>query len=477
MSGKPGMSVALLMRYGAQLLPFADAATPDLPLARLLRLSLFQVSIGMTMVLLSGTLNRVMIVELDVSAGLVAAMLALPVVLAPARALIGYKSDTHRSYLGWRRVPYIWFGSLMQFGGLAIMPFALLLLSPEADAPKFVGVLGAALAFLLAGAGVHTTQTAGLALATDLAKPESQPRVVALLYVMQLVGMTVSAVVIGQVLADFTAVRLIQVVQGAAVIAFALNMVAMWKQEARSTSRTAHNLERPKFATAWRELRQSGQVLRLLTGVACGAAAFGMQDILLEPYGAEVLGMGVGATTTLTALMAGGSLAAFGLAAYLLARRYDIYRIAAYGALAGIAGFAVIVFAGPMRSAEVFRAGIVCIGFGGGLFSVATLTAAMTIAKSNANTGMALGAWGAVQATATGLAMAAGGIARDIVAPLSESGALGAALHDRSAPYLIVYHVEIALLFAALVAIGPLVRRVDSRLPADGKLGLAELPG
>ena len=56
---------------GPRFLPFADAATPDLPLSRLLRLSLFQVSVGMALVLLIGTLNRVMIVELGVPASLV----------------------------------------------------------------------------------------------------------------------------------------------------------------------------------------------------------------------------------------------------------------------------------------------------------------------------------------------------------------------------------------------------------------------
>ena len=87
-------------------LPFADAATPELPLGRLLRLSLFQVSVGMAVVLLIGTLNRVMIVELGVPAWLVAVMVALPLVFAPFRALVGFRSDTHRSVLGWRRVPY-----------------------------------------------------------------------------------------------------------------------------------------------------------------------------------------------------------------------------------------------------------------------------------------------------------------------------------------------------------------------------------
>ena len=66
---------------GTRFLPFADAATEEVPLSRLLRLSLFQVSAGMTLVLLVGTLNRVMIVELGVPASLVSVMLAIPLIL------------------------------------------------------------------------------------------------------------------------------------------------------------------------------------------------------------------------------------------------------------------------------------------------------------------------------------------------------------------------------------------------------------
>ncbi len=49
--------------------------------------------------------------------------------------------------------------------------------------------------------------------------------------------------------------------------------------------------------------------------VGLGTAAFSMQDILLEPYGGQILHLPVGATTTLTAMMACGALAAFALAA------------------------------------------------------------------------------------------------------------------------------------------------------------------
>jgi BCD family chlorophyll transporter-like MFS transporter len=108
---------------------------------------------------------------------------------------LGFRSDHHRSLLGWRRVPYIWGGSMTQFGGLAIMPFALIVLADPGAGPAWLGPLAAALAFLLVGAGLHTTQTAGLALATDLATENTRPAVVALLYVMLLIGTIGSALV------------------------------------------------------------------------------------------------------------------------------------------------------------------------------------------------------------------------------------------------------------------------------------------
>ncbi len=78
-------------------LPFADAASAGLPMPRLLRLSLFKFTMGITTALMIGTLNRVMIVELGVAAWLVSMMLALPLLVAPFRAVTGYHSDVHVS--------------------------------------------------------------------------------------------------------------------------------------------------------------------------------------------------------------------------------------------------------------------------------------------------------------------------------------------------------------------------------------------
>ncbi|MDX2233894.1 MAG: BCD family MFS transporter [Hyphomonadaceae bacterium] len=461
-----------------RLLPFADSATRELPLGRLLRLSLFQISAGMVAVLLTGTLNRVMIVELGVSGVLVSLMVCLPLVFAPLRALIGFRSDTHRSVLGWRRGPYIWFGSMLQFGGLAIMPFALLILSGDTHGPVVVGHGAALVAFLLVGAGMHTAQTAGLALATDLAPADARPRVVALLYLMLLVGMLVSAIVLGGLLAEFSAVRLIQVIQGAAVVTLVLNVAAMWKQEARNPALTSQPLstEARDFSAQWRDFVGGGRASRLLVAVGLGAAAFGMQDVLLEPYGAQVLQLGVGQTTALTALWAGGMIAGFARAAHDLTRGGEPHRIAGYGAVAGAAAFATVIFSGAVQSTPLFCIGVAGIGFGGGLFAVGTLTAAMALAREG-RSGLALGAWGAVHATASGIAIAVGGGLRDVVAALTETGRFGAAFSGPFTAYSFVYHIEIFLLFAMLVAIGPLARHAPSDdRRAQSRFGLADFP-
>jgi BCD family chlorophyll transporter-like MFS transporter len=466
-------------------LPFADAASPDLPLARLARLALFQVSVGMATALMVGTLNRVMIVELGVGAWLVALMVALPLLVAPLRALVGFRSDTHRSFLGWKRVPFIWFGTLLQFGGLAIMPFALILLTGTTPLQLWSGHAAAALAFLLAGAGLQTAQTAGLALATDLASEASRPRVVALMYVMLLLGMLGAAAVFGVALAEYSHTRLVQVVQGAAVATVLLNGIALWKQEPRSARRprAAAETQREDFRATWARFAGQPRTKRFLVAVGLGTAAFSMQDIILEPYGAEVLNLPVGATTLLTALMAGGAIAAFALAARRLARGADPYRVAAGGAVVGLAAFSAVIFADPLASPLLFRAGAVLIGFGAGLFSVGTLTAAMGLdtpaADGRNHHGLVLGAWGAVQACCAGAAIALGGVLRDAVNGLAHAGLLGEALAGPGAGYGVVYHLELLLLFATLIAVGPLVRRASAapRPASPEKFGLADLPG
>ena len=467
-------------RWPVQWLPFADVASADLPLRRLLRLSLFKVTMGMITALLIGTLNRVMIVELGVSAWLVSLMLALPLLVAPFRAITGYRSDTLRSAFGWKRVPFMWGGTMGQWFGLTIMPFALLVLSGQGAVavPAWVGQAAAALAFLAVGAGLQTSQTAGLALATDQASAETRPKVVALMYVMLLAGAVGGSIVFSLLLADFSPQRLVQTVQGSALFVLVVNAVALWKQEPRNPQRAAamKATPPPPFREVWRRFIDNGRTRRFLWATGLGTMAFNMQDIVLEPYGGEILKLSVGATSALTGMLAGGALIGFVLAGRLLARHADPLRLAAYGALSGLPAFSAVIFSAPLDAGWLFRVGALGIGFGGGLFAVGTLYTAMRM-EEGGFTALALGAWGAIQSTAAGLAMFFGGALRDLVSALASTGALGPGLSGPATGYSVVYHVEILLLFITLIAIGPLVGRkaIDLSQPAQ-TFGLAELP-
>ena len=306
----------------------------------------------------------------------------------------------------------------------------------------------AALAFLLVGAGVHMVQTVGLALATDLVPEKDQPKAVGLMYVMLLLGMVVSALVFGWLLEDYTPGRLIQVIQGAAVTTVALNLIALWKQEARDRTRAMAPPPREDFVAAWRGFVVLPGAKQLLAVIALGTAGFGMADVLLEPYGGQVVGLSVAQTTRLTAIMAAGSLVGFGLASRVLGNGAEPLSVAFRGALAGIPGFVIVMVSAALPMPGMLQVATLVLGFGAGMFAHGTLTATMRSAPPE-RVGLALGAWGAVQATAAGLAIAIGGLVRDVIA------VQGGAAADA---YLPVFAAEIVLLMLAAVFVAPLVR-------------------
>jgi BCD family chlorophyll transporter-like MFS transporter len=473
MSASTRSLVAQWARLGPRFLPFADAASDDLPLPRLLRLSLFQVSVGMALVLLVGTLNRVMIVELKLPAALVAVMVSLPVLYAPARALVGFRSDNHRCALGWRRVPFIWMGTLLQFGGFAMMPFALLVLAGAGDSaqwPAWLGPAGAGLAFLLVGAGLHTTQTAGLALATDLSPRDRHPQVVGLMYVMLLLGSVGGALVFGLLLRDFSPGRLVQVIQAAAVTTLVLNGLSLWKQEMRRPNRGAPAVAAPQpdFVEALRHYAATPATRLRLGAIALGTLGFGMQDVLLEPFGGRVLGLSVAQTTGLTAALAGGCVVGLAIASGVLSRGAMAARVALAGAACGSLAFVALMLSAALGSVPLFVAAVAMVGLGAGLFGHGTLTMTMNSATPQ-QAGLALGAWGAVQATAAGLGVLAGGLGHDLASAAASSAGLGVAAGAPAFGYLSVYALETALLIATVGVLWMLAGfgRSPGRLSSD----------
>jgi BCD family chlorophyll transporter-like MFS transporter len=120
------------------------------------------------------------------------------------------------------------------------------------------------------------------------------------------------------------------------------------------------------------------------------------------------------------------------------------------GALIGIPGFGAIIASSMGGGIPMFLAGTFATGLGAGLFGHATLTATMRGAPKD-QIGLALGTWGAVQATAAGLSVALAGIVRDLMVGAGQGTGLSA-----HAPYNVVFTIEIVFLALAIMVALPL---------------------
>jgi BCD family chlorophyll transporter-like MFS transporter len=103
---------------------------------------------------------------------------------------------------------------------------------------------------------------------------------------------------------------------------------------------------------------------------------------------------------------------------------------------------------------------VLLIGCGTGLFGHGTLTATMRFAPAD-QVGMAMGAWGAVQATAAGFGAALGGVLRD----LGRDVAIFVSLPKIANGYVAVYLLELLLLAATLAIMMPMLRAHSATSP------------
>jgi MFS transporter, BCD family, chlorophyll transporter len=422
---------------------------------RIFRLGLFQFGMGLSLAPISGTLNRVLINELGIAAAAVGLLLALHYFVSPARALIGFRSD-HERLAGRWRTPYLVLGALLTYGGLATAPFSLILLGGGGGLPFWAAFPICLLIFLAYGIGVNIAETIYLALVSDLTPPHERGRVVGVLWVMLVLGTVLGSLLIGELLLEYSHIRLIQVMQGSALAFVFLTFVALLNQERLKANGELADVQEParpreSLPASLRRLAAHAALRRLFVVLSLATVGFAVHDVLLEPYGAQVLAMSVAATTRLTALWGGGMLAAITAAGWLIWRGRPAWQVIAAACLIGTAGFAVVTLAaGPDRVAA-FLSGVVLIGMGRGLLIIGGLSLVMGLSDRD-HAGLFLGLWGISQALAQGVGTIAAGVTRDLFARFVPTPALG---------YQVVYLTALTLLALAALRLLLLQRRGD----------------
>jgi BCD family chlorophyll transporter-like MFS transporter len=368
-----------------------------------LRLAAFPLGLGLTSVLVSGTLNRVMIVELALPAALVGLFLALPVIIAPARIWLGYLSDGH-PLRGKRREPYIVLGTLI--AGLGLSGATLIALKRAAVGPVLIG--GGTLAFLAFGLGHTLASNTFEALLADKFTGAQRPRAVTLFKIAMFGGILGGALGLGALLDPFSHGRLLAVVGGVALAYAALATLAVARQEPAvpHLATVAQRAASEPFLRVVRTLVWSDpQARRFFAIVVFSVLGTLAQDVLLEPYGALVLGMSVAQTTRLTALWGTGTILAMALAGVWLIARWGYLPVLRVGLGLNAAVFGGMLMTGALGQVAAFRALVLLLGVGTGLSMTGLLTAVIEFTTFE-RAGLLMGVWG----TAAELGQASGGV-------------------------------------------------------------------
>jgi BCD family chlorophyll transporter-like MFS transporter len=246
----------------------------------LLRLTGYPVGLGLTSVLVGGTLNRVMIVELGLPALLVGLFFAIPLLILPLRVWLGYRSDGYTLW-GLRREPYVILGSLL--AGLGIVAAMGISLGSTATLLVTVGMLLAMSAHYL---GKNVASNTFEALLTDKFTGHRRTQAMTGFKIAMFVGIMGGAIGLGRLLETYSAARLMGVVAGVAALAFALSWAATAGQEPRAAAQSdaARQARETPF---WQTLRTvvlgDPQVRRFFVCMVLIMVGTQAQDVILEP--------------------------------------------------------------------------------------------------------------------------------------------------------------------------------------------------
>jgi MFS transporter, BCD family, chlorophyll transporter len=390
---------------------------------KIVRLGLVQTALGAIVVLMTSTINRVMVVELAFPALVPGLLVAAHYGVQALRPAWGYGSD-----IGGRRTPWI-------IGGMAALAFGAVgaaLGTALAGTSKPLGVALAALSFLVVGIGVGAAGTSVLAMLATRVAASRRAAAASTVWMMMIFGFALSAPLAGHFLDPFSNERLIGVTATVSAAAFLVSALAVWGVEndaPASSARRPAPKRKPGFVAALREQWSDQAARRFAIFIFISMLAYSAQELLIEPFAGLVFGMTPGVTTKLAGLQHGGALTGMiGVAVAASAIGGPVFgslRLWTIGGCLASALSLLAIAAGGLLSAtpSAFVAAVFALGVSNGAFAVAAIGSMMSLAGAGPapREGTRMGIWGAAQAIAFGLGGVAATLLVDVARLLSAS--------------------------------------------------------
>jgi BCD family chlorophyll transporter-like MFS transporter len=425
-----------------------------LPWFTICRLGLVQAALGAVVVLVTSTLNRVMVVEYALPATLPGALVSLHYAIQIIRPRFGHGSD-----VGGRRTPWIVGGLIALFGGCVGCALATPLIAGE----PALGVPLAIAAYALVGLGVGAAGTSLLVLLAQRVDATRRAAAATIMWVLMIFGFAVTSTLVGRFLDPYSPRRLGVVIVTAAAIAIGLALIAIWRVEpdtpgagargAPARGAVAHDAVGSRspaafsFGVALRQVWQEPRARAFTLFVFVSMLSFSAQELLLEPFAGLVFGLTVGSSAKLSGLQHAGVLLGMisvGLACSGPVRFGTLRAWTLAGCLASALALLTLAAADWVGPAWPLRASVFALGVGNGVFSVAAIGSMMELAHEGraGRAGVRMGLWGAAQALAFGLGGVFGTSIVDLVRLLFGSPVLA---------FGVVFSAEAALFLLAAV--------------------------
>ena len=398
------MSVALPAE-----LPSVDKAA--LQWLGVIRLGLVQAALGSVVVLLTSTLNRVMVVEYSLPAVLPGALVALHYLVQVCRPRFGFESDEAA-----RRTPWIVGGVAVLAVGCVLCAIASLVIA----AHPWPGLTLAVAAYVLVGLGVGSAGTSLLVLMAKRVPGSRRAAAATLMWILMIVGFAVTSTVVGHFLDPFSPGRLMHATCAVAAAALLVTVAALWNLEGAgdaSPRRRAGDPRRPEtratgsFKAALGLVWAEPASRRFTFFVFLSMLAYSAQELLLEPFAGLVFGYTLGESTQLSGLWHGSTVIGMigvGIVCSNVRRLGSLRGWTLGGCVGSAVALTSLAVAGLVAPVWPLRTSVMLLGSANGIFAVAAIGSMMELSQQGdaRHAGVRMGLWGAAQA----VAFAAGGL-------------------------------------------------------------------
>ena len=376
----------------------------------IVRLGLVQMCLGAVVVLMTSTLNRLMVVELSLAATLPGALVAIHYLVQISRPKWGFLSDIQGN-----RTKWIILGMIILAVGANLAALCIPLYSFNATAATILSFF----AYTIIGLGVGASGTSLLALLATHTIQHRRAAAATITWLMMIFGIAVTATVVGKLLDPYSEERLIKIVFGLTLVTVAITFISTLNIE-RGLSSINKNINKSQsFLTGLKVIWANSQTKRFSVFVFLSMTAYFMQELILEPYAGIVFSFTPGQSTSLSGMQNGGVFLGM-LAVGIACTGFKFGALKNWvwaGCMGSCISLVLIALAG--QSPEIVPLAPLVFGLGifNGMFAVAAIGSMMSLASQNNDSreGTRMGLWGAAQAIAAGFGGLLGTILVDLL--------------------------------------------------------------